>query len=94
VYRLTELAGYRVLGRQGELGRVVNWEGLEGASESSTLIVRGGVSGALVYHVPAMRLIGVSRETGTVSADVDVADFIARFGEGGTVELRMVGNTG
>lgn len=89
MYRLTDLVGYRVLGRQGELGRVVELEGLESAPHGSALVVRGGVSGALVYHVPAMSLIGVSPETATVSADVDVADFSASFGDSGTVELRM-----
>jgi hypothetical protein len=83
------LVGYRVLGRQGELGRVVDHEGQVGAPESSTLVVRGGVSNALIYHVPAARLIGVSRATATVSADVDVADFVPSFGDGGTVELRL-----
>jgi hypothetical protein len=89
VHHLSDLVGYRVLGRQGELGRVVDLEGLEHAPEASMLVVRGGVSGALVYHVPAMRLIGISRESGTVSADVDVADFIPSFGDSGTVELRL-----
>jgi len=86
---MTDLVGYRVLGRQGVLGRVVDFEGLDGAPGNSMLVVRGGVSDALVYWLPAMRLIGVSRETTTVSADVDVADFVARFGDDGTVELRL-----
>ena len=84
-----DLVGYRMLGRHGELGRVVELEGIEGAPESSTLVVRGGVSDALIYHVPAMRLVSVSRETGTVEADVDVADFVPSLGDGGTVELRL-----
>jgi hypothetical protein len=87
VHRLSELVGYRMCGRQGELGRIVDLEGLEEARESSTLVVRGGISDALVYRVPAMRLVNVSRETGTVRVDVDVADFVPSFGDGGTVEL-------
>jgi hypothetical protein len=86
---LADLVGFRVLGRQGELGHVVELEGLESAPGASALVVHGGVSGSLVYHVPAMRLIGVSHETGTVSADVDVGDFVASFGDSGTVELHM-----
>lgn len=89
VHRLSDLVGYRLLGRQGELGRIVHLEGLEGAPQSSTLVVRGGVSDALVYHVPAVRLMTVSRETGTARADVDVADFLPSFGDRGTVELRL-----
>lgn len=89
VHRLSDLVGYRLLGRQGELGCVVDLEGHEGMLEGSTIVVRGGVSDALIYHVPAMRLVSVSRETGTVRADVDVADFVPSFGDRGTVELRL-----
>jgi hypothetical protein len=78
-----------MLGRQGELGRVVRAESLERAPESSTIVVRGGVSDALVYHVPASRVVGVSHEAGTVRADVDVADFVPRLGNGGTVDLHL-----
>jgi hypothetical protein len=87
--RLTDLVGYRVLGRQGELGRVVDTEGAQDDPETSTIVVLGGVSDALVYHVPANVLVSISRETLTVRADVDVADFLPRFGQSGTVELRI-----
>ena len=79
-----------MLGRHGELGRVVAAEGLHGEPEGSTIVVRGGVSDALVYKVPATRVVGVSHEAGTVSANVDVADFVPSFGDGGTVALRLV----
>jgi hypothetical protein len=88
VYRFSDLVGYRVLGRQGELGRIVGAES-PGEPGSSTVVVRGGVSDALVYHVPATRLVSVSHQTGTVRADVDVADFVPSLGNGGTVELRF-----
>ena len=78
-----------MLGRQRELGRIVDLEDLERAPEGSTLVVRGGVSDALVYRVPAMRLVTISRETCTVRADVHVADFVPSFGDRGTVELRL-----
>jgi hypothetical protein len=89
VHRFSDLVGYRVLGRQGELGRVVDAEGLDGAPESSAIVVRGGVSNLLLYHVPATRLVGVSSDTRTVSADVDVADFVPSLADDGTVELRL-----
>lgn len=89
MHHFSDLVGYRVLGRQGELGRVVGAECIERASESATIVVRGGISDALAYHVPASRLIGVSHETGTVRADVDVGDFVPRLGEGGTVDLHL-----
>jgi hypothetical protein len=83
-----DLVGYRVLGRQGELGRVVDLEDVE-EPEGFALLVRGGVSDALIYHLPAIRLVGISHDTGTVAADVDVADFVPTFGDGGTVDLRL-----
>jgi hypothetical protein len=78
-----------VLGRFGEIGRVVATEPGDGNSETIGLVVRGGVSEALVYHVPQERLLRVSPERETVYADVDVADFLARLDKGGTVELRL-----
>jgi hypothetical protein len=89
VNALSDLVGFRILGRQGELGHVVGLEGFEEASEACTIVVRGGVSDSLVYHVPAIRLVGVSRETRTDRADVDIADFVPTFGDCGTVELRL-----
>lgn len=89
MYRLSDLVGYRVLGRQGEIGRVVDAEGDHGEPESSTIVVRGGVSDALVYHIPALRLVSVSHVSGTVEADVDVTDFVPSFGNRGTVDLRL-----
>lgn len=84
-----DLIGWRVLGRQGELGVVVEADSLAEPSEGSTIVVRGGVSEALQYHVPAARLVSISPVTRTLRVDVDVADFVPRFGEGGTVELRL-----
>jgi hypothetical protein len=78
-----------VLGRFGEIGRVVDTELGDSDPDTVGLVVRGGVSEALVYHVPAERLVRVSRERETVYADVDVADFLARLDKGGTVELRL-----
>lgn len=89
VDRLSDLVGYRMLGREGELGRVVEAEWVHGVVGGSTIVVRGGISDALVYHVPASRLVYVSHETGTVRADVDVADFVPSFGDRGTVDLRL-----
>jgi hypothetical protein len=89
MHHVSDLVGYTVLGRQGELGRVVDADEPDGEPDTATIVVRGGVSDALVYHVPATQLVSVSRETGTVTADVDVADFVPSFGDGGTVELHL-----
>jgi hypothetical protein len=82
------LIGYRVVARQGTLGRVVGADDDDGA-ESSTILVRGGVSDSLVYHVPATRVADISHDAETVHADVDVSDFLPTFGDGGTVILRL-----
>lgn len=89
MHQYSQLVGYRVLGRQGELGRVVDAEGLDEAPESSAIVVRGGVSDALIYHVPATRLVSVSRESRTVRVNVDVADFVPSLGDDGTVDLHL-----
>ena len=86
---LADLVGYRVLGRLGELGRVVELGGREQTSAPAVLVVRGGVSHSLIFHLPVGRLIGVSPETGTVATDVDVSDFIPRFVRDGAVELHL-----
>lgn len=89
VHHLPNLIGWRVLGRQGELGLVVDAHHPAEAPDSSTIVIRGGVSDALRYHVPATRLVSISPVTRTVKVDVDVADFVPSFGDGGTVELRL-----
>lgn len=88
----TDLIGYRVLGRQGELGHVADLEGIGEESGRLMLVVRGGVTDSLVFHLPALRLIGISHETATVATDVDVADFIPSFARDGTVELHLGSN--
>jgi hypothetical protein len=87
VQRLRDLIGYRVLGRHGELGIVVDEERVEGPMDSSTMVVRGGISDALLFYVPATRLLSVSRDANTIRVDADVGDFLARLGSDGTIEL-------
>ena len=89
MHQLPNLTGWRVLGRQGELGLVTDEDGSAEAPDGSTIVVRGGVSDALRYHVPATRVVSISPVTRTVKVDVDVADFVPSFGDGGTVELRL-----
>lgn len=89
VHHPPDLVGYRVIGRHGELGIVVDGEVFRGAGDGPTIVVRGGVSDALLYNVPATRLLSISREARTVTVDVDVADFVPRLGDDGTVELHL-----
>lgn len=89
MHHLPDLLGYRVRGRHGELGIVVDRRGFRGTGDDPTILVRGGVSDALLYHVPATRLRSVSRATRTATIDVDVADFVPRLGDDGSVELHL-----
>lgn len=86
---LFDLVGYRVLGRYGELGTVVGIELAPGDIDASALVVRGGVSNALVYLLPSRRIVGVSDENCTVTADADVTDFVPLLSDDGTVVLRL-----
>lgn len=86
VDHLADLVGYRLLGRYGELGMV---EGASSPDDDLTLVVRGGVSHALVYHVPGRRIQEVSAARRTVTVDVDVADFVPSLADDGTVVLEL-----
>lgn len=77
-----------MLGRYGELGTVVDTE-LAPGMDGPALIVRGGVSEALVYHVPSGRILGVSNENCTVTADADITDFVPILSDDGTIVLRL-----
>ena len=83
---LGDVVGYRLLGRHGELGFV---EGELSPDGDVKLVVRGGVSHALVYHVPRRRIVEVSAGRRTVTADVDVADFAPFLREDGVVVLEL-----
>lgn len=72
-----------MLGRSGLLGVV---EGRRRGAHDP-LLVCGGVSGALTYHVPLSHVRDVSVETRTVRVDLDVTDFVPMLRPDGTIEL-------
>lgn len=79
---------YEVRGRHGTLGVVVaTTDSVSAGGEE--LVVRGGRSALLRYHVPAARVCGLSVEGHTVDVDVDVADFAPRVGRDGSVDLHL-----
>lgn len=78
-----------MLGRYGALGTVVDVEVAPGTVDGPALVVRGGVSEALVYVVPSGRIVGVSTDSCTVATDADVADFVPRLSDEGAVVLRL-----
>ena len=87
------VVGFEARGRHGALGVVVAVDE-DGDGRATALIVRGGVSEALVYHVPWPRVRTVSEETRTIVIDLDLVDFDPRLREDGTVELRLAGEPG
>lgn len=81
------IVGFRVHGRNGELGVVVDLTGSEEAN-SRLIVVRGGVSNALTYYVPVDRVRAKCSKNRTVHVDIDLADFVPHLEEDGTIELR------
>ncbi len=84
------LVGFRVDGRHGRLGTVIAADDATVDGESSELLVRGGASDALTYHVPVSVVGEVSVERRTVTLDLDVVDFTPRLGDDGSVDLFLV----
>ena len=83
------IVGYRALGHHGELGVVVDIRD-EPNVDTDVIVVRGGVSNALTYLVPAARVRALSCRDRTVSLEIDFPEFIPRLHDDGTVELRAV----
>ncbi|HET9437818.1 MAG TPA: hypothetical protein VFO64_06430 [Gaiellaceae bacterium] len=55
-------------------------------------MVRGGVSSALLYVVPARRIEAVRPDRRTIVLDVDFHDFVPSLRADGIVELRLSGD--
>jgi hypothetical protein len=86
--RLHDVTGYRVFGRHGFLGTVVEMYRPDGELGGS-MVVRGGISDALRFHVPTELVSHVSGRTRCVRIEVDVEDFAPRLIADGTVELHL-----
>lgn len=82
----TDIVGFRACGRHGELGIIIELRHDEDG-HPDVLVVRGGVTDLLVYHVPAARIRSLSRESRTVRLDIDLAEFAPQLGEDGTIRL-------
>lgn len=82
-----DVVGYRALSRHGELGVVVDVTE-DTNVDSQIIVVRGGVSDALTYFVPAARVRALSPKSRTVRLEVDLTEFFPRLRKDGTVELR------
>jgi hypothetical protein len=85
---LAAVAGWTVSGRHGQLGHVVPLEnGDWGTDESPLLLVRGGTSQALYFHVPVELVTAVARGRCDIRIDADVSDFTAHLRPDGSVDL-------
>lgn len=84
----TDLVGYRALGRYGDLGVVVDVQENGGGLDDTVVVVRGGISEALTFFVPAARVLALSPDRRTVELDIDLTDFVPNLSSDGTVELR------
>ena len=82
---LQNLSGYSVIGRHGYLGTVVDVD----VGSHERIVFRGGISDALLFHVPMTQVRSISACNRTVTLDVDVGDFAPRPGKDGTVELHL-----
>jgi len=92
-HRLPEFAGWSVSGRNGYLGLVVS-ECLVDSTEigpddqkARQLLVRGGTSDALYFHVPAELITTVARGRCDLRIDADVSDFLPHLRADGSVNL-------
>lgn len=84
----SDLVGFQALGRHGELGVVVGVaDGGDGHPQE--IVIRGGVSSALIYFVPPAHVHAISPERRTVVLDVDLTDFVPTLRADGTIELRL-----
>jgi hypothetical protein len=85
---LEDVAGWTVSGRHGPLGRVVQPESADwDADEHPLLLVRGGRSRALLFHVPLELVTVVARSRCEIRIDADVSDFSAHLRADGSVDL-------
>lgn len=85
--RALDLVGFRAVGRYGELGVVV--ESQQSLTRGAGIVVRGGVSSALLFLVPEARVHSIEPARRLVRLDVDLADFTPSLLGDGTVELRV-----
>lgn len=83
------LVAWTVTGRHGLLGNVVERERGHSADDAH-LLVRGGTTDVLYYHVPLMLVTSVDAVRQTIVIDADVADFTTHLRPDGSVDLFFV----
>lgn len=83
---LNALEGWTVAGRHGPLGRVVLHDD-ERRDESDVLLVRGGTTKVLYYHVPVGLVARVATGRQVLHIDADIDDFTPHLRPDGSVDL-------
>jgi hypothetical protein len=84
--RGASIVGFEALGRHGALGVVIDVS-CEPASPPA-VVIRGGVSDALLYYVPWTMITSISPKRRTLALDADLGDFASSLRDDGTIELR------
>ena len=84
---LPDVSGWTVTGRHGPLGRVVPQASAGRATESQSLLVRGGKTHVLYFHVPVALVTHVMQRARIVQVDADIADFSAHLRQDGSIDL-------
>jgi hypothetical protein len=87
---LPDVLGWTVSGRHGPLGHVVPTDSEECGVDGRTLLVRGGTTDGLYYHVPVALVTAVAVRKRQLHVDADVADFTAHLRPDGTVDLMPI----
>jgi hypothetical protein len=86
-FPVAEVAGWTVAGRHGRLGEVVEPGASDFAVDETQLVVRGGTSQALFFHIPVELVTNVARSRCWIRVDADVADFAPHLRTDGSVDL-------
>lgn len=84
---MPNVSGWTVSGRHGPLGQVVSFHEDCLTGETDALLVRGGTSHVLYFHVPLELVTKVSPGPRVLKIDADISDFTAHLRPDGSVDL-------
>lgn len=86
------VTGWTVSGRHGRLGRVVDSDDCDRSTDSEHLLVRGGTTDVLYYHIPLKLVRQVAMTRRSIRIDADISDFTAHLRADGSVDLFHIPN--
>lgn len=81
------MVGFEVVGRHGSLGVVDAVSDRPAADGTADLIVLGGISSLLRFHVPIRCVRVVSLTALALQIEADVADFVPHSSRDGAIDL-------